>query len=116
MDFMIRLRESVRVVQFAKKSCLFVRSFVRSLSRVSGSSESFAESFRLSSSLHPSFSFANRESLVHNIQTNHKCTMQFSQLSRSRSDSLVLISQTNHEITIRNRAMAQMVINQHNIN
>ena len=57
MDFMIRLRESVRVVQFAKKS----RSFVRSFSRVSGSGESFTESFRLSSSLRPSFSFANRE-------------------------------------------------------
>ena len=165
MDFMIRFRESVRVVQFAKKS----RSFVRSFSRVSGSGESFSESFRLTSSLRPSFSFANREcqpsrsdslppsaprshsrianasqvvqthflppslvlvresrmpaesvrlgsSLVHNIQTNHECTMQFSQLSRSRSDSLVLISQTNHEITIHNRAMVQMVINQHNIN
>ena len=28
---MIRFRESVRVVQFAKKSCSFVRSFVRSV-------------------------------------------------------------------------------------
>ena len=57
MDFMIRFRESVRVVQFAKKS----RSFVRSFSRVSGSGESFSESFRLTSSLRPSFSFTNRE-------------------------------------------------------
>ena len=31
MDFMIRLRESVCVVQFAKKSRSFVRSFVRSV-------------------------------------------------------------------------------------
>ena len=35
--------------------------FVRSFSRVSGSGESFSESFRLTSSLRPSFSFANRE-------------------------------------------------------
>ena len=34
MDFMIRLRESVRVIQFAKKSRLFVRSFVRSFVRL----------------------------------------------------------------------------------
>ena len=53
---MIRLRESVCVVQFAKKSRSFVRSVV-----VSGSGESFSESFRLTSSLRPSFSFANRE-------------------------------------------------------
>ena len=39
----------------------FVRSFVRSFSRVSGSGESFSESFRLTSSLRPSFSFANRK-------------------------------------------------------
>ena len=38
-----------------------VRSFVRSFSRVSGSGESFSESFRLTSSLRPSFSFANRD-------------------------------------------------------
>ena len=31
MDFMIRFRESVRVVQFAKESRSFVRSFVRSV-------------------------------------------------------------------------------------
>ena len=39
----------------------FSESFVRSFSRVSGSGESFSESFRLTSSLRPSFSFANRE-------------------------------------------------------
>ena len=54
---MICFCESVRVVQFTKKSRLFVRSF----SRVSGSGESFSESFRLTSSLRPSFSFANCE-------------------------------------------------------
>ena len=54
---MILFRESGRVVQFTKKS----RSFVCSFSRVSGSGESFSESFRLTSSLRPSFSFANRE-------------------------------------------------------
>ena len=109
---MIRFRGSVRVVQFTKKS----RSFVSSFSRVSGSGESFSESFRLTSSLRPSFSFANasrvvqthflppslvlvRESrmpaesvrlgssLVHNIQTNHECTMQFSQLSLGQTPS-----------------------------
>ena len=57
VDFMILFRESVRVVQFTKKSGSFVCSF----SRVSGSSESFSESFRLTSSLRPSFTFANRE-------------------------------------------------------
>ena len=133
---MILFRESVRVVQFTKKS----RSFVCSFSRVSGSGESFSESFRLTSSLRPSFSFANREcqpsrsdslppsaprshsrianasrvvqthflppplvlvresrmpaesvrltsSLVHNIKTNHECTMQFSQLSLGQTPS-----------------------------
>ena len=130
----ISLRRSVHQKE------LFVRSFVRSFSRVSGSGESFSESFRLTSSLRPSFSFANREcqpsrsdslppsaprshsrianasrvvqthflppslvlvresrmpaesfrltsSLVHNIQTNHECTMQFSQLSLGQTPS-----------------------------
>ena len=142
---MILFCESVRVVQFNKKSRSFLRSFVPSFSRVSGSGESFSESFRLTSSLRPSFSFANREcqpsrsdslppsaprsrSRIANasrvVQT-HFLPPQHSNESRmhnavltaeSRSDSLVLISQTNHEITIHNRAMVQMVINQHNIN
>ena len=50
---MILYRESVRVVKFTKESRSFVRSFVRSFSRVSGSGESFSESFRLTSSLRP---------------------------------------------------------------
>ena len=103
VDFMICFRESVRVVQFTKKSRLFVRSFVRSVvfpvavnhsvsrsdslppsaprshSRIANASRVVqthflppplvliresrmpAESFRLTSSLRPSFSFANRE-------------------------------------------------------
>ena len=58
---MILFRESVRVVQFTKKS----RSFVRSFSRVSGSGESFSESFV--------------RSVVFPVAVNH---------SVSRSDSL----------------------------
>ena len=182
VDFMILFRESVRVVQFTKKSCSFVCSFVRSVvfpvavnhsvsrsdslppsaprshSRIANASRVVqthfrppslvlvresrmpAESFRLTSALRPSFSFANREcqpsrsdslppsvprsrsrianasrvvqthflplslvlvresrmpaesvrltsSLVHNIQTNHECTMQFSQLSLGQTPS-----------------------------
>ena len=133
---MIRFRESVRVVQFTKKSRSFVRSVVfpvavnhsvscsdslppsapRSHSRITNASRVVqthflppplvliresrmpAESFRLTPSLvlvhesqMPAESVRLTSSLVHNIQTNHK-------------------------ITIHNRAMVQMVINQHNIN
>ena len=93
-----------------------------------------AESFRLTSSLRPSFSFANREcqpsrsdslppsvprsrSRIANAsrvgQTHFLPRSQHSNESQmhnavltaeSRSDSLVLISQTNHKITIHNGA------------
>ena len=140
VDFMILFRESVRIVQFTKKS----RSFVRSFSRVSGSSESFSESFRLTSSLRPSFSFANREcqpsrsdSLPPSVPRSRSRIANASRVVQThfRPPSLVLVResqmpaesvrltsslvhniQTNHEITIHNRAMVQMVINQHNIN
>ena len=141
---MIRFRESVCVVSVHQKESFVL--FVRSFSRVSGSGESFSESFRLTSSLRPSFSFANREcqpsrsdslppsaprshSRIANAsrvgQTHFLPRSQHSNESRmhnavltaeSRSNSLVLISQTNHKIMIHNRAMVQMVINQHNIN
>ena len=183
VDFMILFRESVRVVQFTKKSRSFVRSVVfpvavnhsvsrsdslppsapRSHSRIANASRVVqthflppplvlirksrmpAESFRLTSSLRPSFSFANREcqpsrsdslppsvprsrSRIANasrvVQTHflprsqhsNESQMHNAVLTESLSDSLVLISQTNHEITIHNRAMVQMVINQHNMN
>ena len=95
MDFMIRLRESVCVVQFGKKSRSFVRWVAvnhsvsrsdslpppvpRSHSRIANASRVVqthflppslvliresrmpAESFSLTSSLRPSFSFANRK-------------------------------------------------------
>ena len=133
---MILFRESVRVVQFTKKS--------RSFSRVSGSGESFSESFRLTSALRPSFSFANREcqpsrsdSLPPSVPRSRSRIANASQVVQThfRPPSLVLVResrmpaesvrltsslvhniQTNHEITIHNRAMVQMVINQHNIN
>ena len=166
VDFMILFR-GISSRRSVHQKELFIRSFVRSFSRVSGSGESFsesfqthflppplvliresrmpAESFRLTSSLRPSFSFANREcqpsrsdslppsvprsrSRIANasrvVQTHFLPRSQHSNESRmhnavlteSLSDSLVLISQTNHEITIHNRAMVQMVINQHNMN
>ena len=119
-------------------------SFVRSFSRVSGSGESFSESFRLTSSLRPSFSFANREcqpsrsdSLPPSVPRSRLRIANASRVVQThfRPPSLVLVResrmpaesvrltsslvhniQTNHEITIHNRAMVQMVINQHNIN
>ena len=103
-----------------------------------------AESFRLTSSVRPSFSFANREcqpsrsdSLPPSVPRSRSRIANASRVVQThfRPPSLVLVResrmpaesvrltsslvhniQTNHEITIHNRAMVQMVINQHNIN
>ena len=119
-----------------------VRSFVRSFIQVVFPVAVSSESFRLTSSLRPSFSFANREcqpsrsdSLPPSVPCSRSRIANASRVvqthfrppslvreSRMPAESVRLTSslvhniQTNHEITIHNRAMVQMVINQHNIN
>ena len=122
MDFMIRLRESVRVVQFAKKSRSFVCSFVRSVVFP------VAVNHSLSLSDSPPPFVPRSHSQIANAsgvgQTHFLPRSQHSNESRMHNAVLTAESVSvrlprshfSNEITIHNRAMVQMVINQHNIN